>query len=68
MQQYVEPLNVVFGDFELVEMPPNGQGMTAILMKKILDQFDLARLDPLGADRVHLEAEAAKLEENVHRV
>jgi gamma-glutamyltranspeptidase/glutathione hydrolase len=30
-------------------------------MAKILAHFDLARLDPLGAERAHLEAEAAKL-------
>jgi gamma-glutamyltranspeptidase / glutathione hydrolase len=30
-------------------------------MAKILAHFDLARLDPLGAARAHLEAEAAKL-------
>ena len=37
------------------------QGATAILMAKILARFDLARLDPLGAARAHLEAEAGKL-------
>ena len=45
----------------LIEHPPNGQGATAILMLNILGQFDLAALDPFGAARVHLEAEAAKL-------
>jgi len=45
----------------LLEHPPNGQGATAILMLNILAEFDLAALDPFGADRVHLEAEAAKL-------
>ena len=45
----------------LIEHPPNGQGATAILMLNILAQFDLAALDPSGAERVHLEAEAAKL-------
>ncbi|MBD3763373.1 MAG: gamma-glutamyltransferase family protein [Rhodobacterales bacterium] len=46
---------------DLLEHPPNGQGATAILMLNILSHFDLAALDPLGADRAHLEAEAAKL-------
>ncbi|HHC29470.1 MAG TPA: gamma-glutamyltransferase, partial [Rhodobacterales bacterium] len=46
---------------ELVEHPPNGQGATAILMANILSHFDLPALDPFGAARVHLEAEAAKL-------
>ncbi len=58
---YVEPIEGDYRGHELVELPPNGHGATAILMAKILSHFDLARLDPLGAARVHLEAEAAKL-------
>ena len=46
---------------ELLEHPPNGQGATAILLLNILAHFDLAALDPFGADRAHIEAEAAKL-------
>ena len=58
---YVEPIAGDYRGHELVELPPNGQGATAILMAKILAHFDLARLAPLGAARAHLEAEAAKL-------
>ncbi|WP_425099917.1 gamma-glutamyltransferase [Tropicibacter sp. S64] len=45
----------------LLEHPPNGQGIIAQLILNILSQFDLAALDPFGAERIHLEAEAAKL-------
>ncbi len=58
---YVEPVDGRYRGHELVELPPNGQGATAILMAKILGHFDLAGLDPLGAARAHLETEAAKL-------
>jgi gamma-glutamyltranspeptidase/glutathione hydrolase len=58
---YVEPISGLYRGHELVELPPNGQGATAILMAKILGHFDVARLDPLGAARAHLETEAAKL-------
>lgn len=58
---YVEPISGTYRDIELVELPPNGQGATAILMANILSNFDIASLDPKGAIRAHLEAEAAKL-------
>lgn len=59
--EYTDPITGNFKDQELVEHPPNGQGATAILMLNILAQFDLSAMDPLGAERAHLEAEAAKL-------
>ena len=58
---YVDPISGRYRDHELVELPPNGQGAAAILMAKILAAFDVSRLDPAGAERIHLEAEAAKL-------
>lgn len=54
----------VSGDYkgmELVEHPPNGQGATAILMLNILKHFNIAGMEPFGAQRAHIEAEAAKL-------
>lgn len=59
--QYVDPIIGNFGNYNLIEMPPNGQGITAILIKKILDQLNISKYPPLSSMRVHLEAEAAKL-------
>lgn len=56
-----EPVAGTYRGRDLLEHPPNGQGATAILMLNILSHFDLAAVDPFGADRAHLEAEAAKL-------
>ncbi|TRD15629.1 gamma-glutamyltransferase family protein [Palleronia caenipelagi] len=58
---YVEPISGQYGNYQLVEHPPNGQGAAAILLARILAEFDIASLDPLGAERAHLEAEATKL-------
>ncbi|WP_226779788.1 gamma-glutamyltransferase family protein [Oceaniglobus trochenteri] len=59
--EYTDPVSGTYKGIELVEHPPNGQGATAILMANILSHFDLSTMDPLGADRAHIEAEAAKL-------
>ena len=58
---YGEPVQGPYRGIDLLEHPPNGQGATAILLLKILSQFDVASMDPFGAARVHLEAEASKL-------
>jgi gamma-glutamyltranspeptidase/glutathione hydrolase len=56
-----EPVRGSYRGVELIEHPPNGQGAIAILLAHILSNFDLAALDPVGAPRAHLEAEATKL-------
>lgn len=58
---YVEPIVGSYKGYDLIELPPNGQGATAILLANILSQFDLASMDPHGAERTHIEAEATKL-------
>lgn len=59
--EWTTPISTHYQGLDLLEHPPNGQGATALLMLNILSQFDLRRLDPFGAARAHLEAEAAKL-------
>ncbi|MBC7164479.1 MAG: gamma-glutamyltransferase family protein [Roseovarius sp.] len=58
---YTDPVSGDYKSATLVEHPPNGQGATAILLLNILSHFDLAAMDPLGAERLHIEAEATKL-------
>ncbi|MEP3947419.1 gamma-glutamyltransferase family protein [Ascidiaceihabitans sp.] len=55
------PVAGPYKDIEVVEHPPNTHGTTALLMLNILSHFDIAGMDPVGAMRVHIEAEAAKL-------
>ena len=45
----------------LHEIPPNGQGIAALITLGLLGQFDLAALPLDSAASVHLQAEAMKL-------
>ena len=58
---YVAPVSGPYKGIDLYEHPPNGQGATAILLLNILSHFDIKAMDPFGADRAHMEAEASKL-------
>jgi gamma-glutamyltranspeptidase/glutathione hydrolase len=57
----VAPISTNYRGLDLVEIPPNGQGLTALVMLNILENFDLKALDPLGPERFHLVLEAARL-------
>jgi gamma-glutamyltranspeptidase / glutathione hydrolase len=57
----IAPISTNYRGLDLVEIPPNGQGITALVMLNILENFDLAALDPLGPERFHLVLEAARL-------
>ncbi|MEM7724541.1 MAG: gamma-glutamyltransferase family protein [Pseudomonadota bacterium] len=58
---YVTPVRTTYRGAELIELPPNGQGATALLLANMLETFDIALMAPWGAERAHLEAEATKL-------
>ncbi len=58
---YGTPISGRYLRHEILEHAPNSQGATALLMLNILARFDLARLDPFGTARAHIEAEATKL-------
>ncbi len=55
------PISVTYRGFRVYECPPNGQGITALIALNLLEAFDLASLDILSADRLHLEIEALRL-------
>ncbi len=57
--EWVAPMSVPFGDLEVVELPPNTQGVTALEALAIVG--DPALLPPEGPERQHLLIEAAKL-------
>ncbi|AZO33739.1 MAG: gamma-glutamyltransferase [Mesorhizobium sp.] len=58
---YRTPVSTSYRGHDIHQMPPNNQGLTALLMLNVLSGFDLGRLDPEGAERLHLEIEAGRL-------
>lgn len=45
----------------IAELPPNGQGVIALVILGLLERFNLENLDPLGPERLHLAMEATRL-------
>jgi gamma-glutamyltranspeptidase/glutathione hydrolase len=58
---WVEPLSIQYGDAQLCELPPNGQGLAALLALGILQHLPLEGLPPEHPDSVHFQLEAMKL-------
>ena len=58
---YVKPISTMYRGLEVMQIPPSGQGLTALLMLNILSGFNHAGFDPVGADRFHLQIEASRL-------
>ncbi|HCL30381.1 MAG TPA: gamma-glutamyltransferase [Candidatus Latescibacteria bacterium] len=59
--QWVQPMAVDYRGQSLHEIPPNGQGITALIALGILRQFDLPAHPVDSADSLHLQIEAMKL-------
>jgi gamma-glutamyltranspeptidase/glutathione hydrolase len=55
------PLSQDFHDFTLHELPPNGQGLAALIAAGILQEMGIDSLPPDSADSLHLQIEAMKL-------
>jgi len=58
---YVEPIFSHYRDYKVFECPPNGQGIVALMILNILQEFDVSSLGPDSFERIHLEAEASKI-------
>ena len=58
---YVAPVSAPYHGVDVWQIPPNGQGVTALLMLAILDALDFGAEDPGDAQYHHLLAEATRL-------
>lgn len=58
---WVEPIAQDYAGNRVHEIPPNGQGIAALIALGILEHFDLASLPPDSIASQHLQIEAMKL-------
>jgi gamma-glutamyltranspeptidase/glutathione hydrolase len=58
---WVKPLAMDYRGYTLHEIPPNGQGIVALMALGMLEHFDLRSHPVDGPDSLHLQIEAQKL-------
>ena len=58
---WVDTITQEYRRYTIHEIPPNGQGIIALIALGILEHFDMARLPVDSAESVHLQIEAVKL-------
>ena len=58
---WVGTVHTNYREYTVHEIPPNGQGIVALIALGILQHFDMSSLPADSADSVHLQIEAVKL-------
>ena len=59
--EWVDPVSVNYRGYDVWELPPNGQGIAALQMLKILEGYDIRSMGFGSTDYVHHFVEAKKL-------
>ncbi len=59
--EWVQPISTEYRGWKVSELPPNGQGIGALMMLNVMENFPLAGADPLSADVLHYKIESQKL-------
>lgn len=59
--EWVEPVSTTYRGWTVYELPPNGQGIAALSMLNIMEQFPMAQYGHNSVDALHVMIEAKKL-------
>ena len=59
--EWVQPLSVTYRGWTIFELPPNGQGIAALMMLKLIERFPLSEYGHNSARALHVLIEAKKL-------
>ena len=58
---WIEPISTTYRGYQVLELPPNTQGVTALQMLNILEGYDLKALGHNSAAYLHLLVEAKRI-------
>lgn len=58
---WCEPIDLTYGDIKVHEIPPNGQGLAALIALGILTKIPTRDLEPLSPEWTHRQVEAMKI-------
>lgn len=59
--EWVEPISTTYRGWTVYEIPPNGQGIAALAMLNLMENFPLEEFGHNSADALHVMIEAKKL-------
>ena len=59
--EWVKPVSTNYRGYDVWELPPNGQGIAALQILNILENYDIRKMGFDSAEYVHLFVEAKKL-------
>ena len=59
--EWVDPVSINYRGYDVWELPPNGQGIAALQMLKILEGCDFSKIEFGSDEHIHLFTEAKKL-------
>ena len=59
--EWIEPVSTNYRGYDIWELPPNGQGIAALQILNILENYDIKKLGFYSAKYIHLFTEAKKL-------
>mgnify|MGYP001383140063 FL=1 len=59
--EWVDPVSTNYRGYDIWELPPNGQGIAALQMLNILENYDIQKLGFGSAEYIHLFTEVKKV-------
>jgi len=59
--EWVQPISTTYHGWTVYEIPPNGQGIAALMMLNMMERYPLAQYGHNSADALHVMIEAKKL-------